>query len=71
MRSGGGGGKKIKGTEKTNDEIRFERMRWGWIGLAILSAGFYVVQSGVIGTMREVIARQQEEEDEDDEEEEE
>lgn len=60
----------IKRSEKTKDEIRFERMRWGWIGLAILSAGYYVVQSGVIGTVRDIIARQEEDEDEGEEEEE-
>ena len=67
MRSGG---KKTKRPEKTKDEIRFERMRWGWIGLVILSAGYYVAQSGVIGTVREVIARQEEKKDEGEEEEE-
>lgn len=60
----------IKKSEKTKDEIRFERMRWGWIGLAILSAGYYVVQSGVIGTVRDIIARQEEDENEGEEEEE-
>ena len=67
MRSGR---KKRERSEKTKDEIRFERMRWGWIGLVILSVGCYIGQSGAIGTVCEVIARQGEKEDEGEEDEE-
>lgn len=41
-----------KSNAKTDDEIRFQRMRWGWIALAVFSATFYIAQSGVVEVVR-------------------
>lgn len=35
-----------KTNEKTKEDIRFDRMRWGWIALAICSAAFYIAKTG-------------------------
>lgn len=36
-----------KPKEKTADEIRFQRMRWGWYALALVSTVFYIASSSI------------------------
>jgi len=44
---------KSKPKPKSDEDINFDRMRWGWIGVALFSAAFYVAQSGIIGVVRD------------------
>lgn len=37
--------RKSKQKKKTADDIRFDRMRWGWITLAAFSAAFYIART--------------------------
>jgi sorting and assembly machinery component 37 len=37
---------------KSEDDIRFDRMRWGWIAVAVFSAVYYIAQSGIIQAVR-------------------
>jgi sorting and assembly machinery component 37 len=46
--------RKSKPKPKSEDDIRFDRMRWGWIALAAFSAVFYIAQSGLIQAVRDL-----------------
>jgi sorting and assembly machinery component 37 len=38
--------RKPKPKQKTAEDIRFDRLRWGWIALAAFSAALYIAQTG-------------------------
>lgn len=48
---------------KSPEEIKFERMKWGWIGLATFSVVFYIAQSGIVQAVLAVAAAAQNSED--------
>lgn len=37
---------------KSEEDVRFDRLRWGWIALVMFSAAFYIAQSGVVQAVR-------------------
>jgi sorting and assembly machinery component 37 len=44
--------RKSKPKRRSEEDIRFDRMRWGWIALAVFSAVFYIAQSGIVQVVR-------------------
>jgi sorting and assembly machinery component 37 len=39
---------------KSEEDIWFDRMRWGWIALVVISAVVYVAQSGIVMELRDL-----------------
>jgi hypothetical protein len=42
----------VKSKKKTDEDIRFERMRWGWIILAVGAVGIYLATSVDLNAFR-------------------
>jgi sorting and assembly machinery component 37 len=54
-----------KSKRKSEEHVRFDRLRWGWIALVVFSAAFYIAQSGVVQAVRNLDLDGLDEDDED------